>query len=172
MTIPLLCESQKIEILFEFKWKATTPNERTKKMEHASYTVRNGVDVGYHGSPLHPANGEGRVGKRGIDKTFTLQKVMSLAYYMDEKPNIIIKAGPNAKWYIKKCHPDALEREIVKQTWRNVSRCTMYIINWTPRATKEAAKEAKKPAKEAKKPMTKEAKTPAKNGLEIIKKMY
>ncbi len=106
---------------------------------------------------------------------------MALAYHMDEKPNIIIKAGPNAKWYIKKCHPDTLEREIEKQKWRNVSRCTMYVINWTPRAAKEAAKEGvKKPAKEAKKPIAKEAKKPiakevkksVKNGLEIIKKMY
>ena len=56
--------------------------------------------------------------------------VMKLAYKMDEKPNILIKAGPNAKWYMKKVHPSKIDEAIEKQTWRDTSRCTMYIIRW------------------------------------------
>ena len=91
---------------------------------------RIGVDVGYHSSNIHPADREGCVGKNGIDKSFTLEKLVELAYKMENKPNIIIKAGPNAKWYLKRFSKDSIENEIQKQSWRNTSRCTMYIIEW------------------------------------------
>ena len=97
------------------------------------FEKREGVDV-YCGNKynLHPANGEGRVGASGIDKTYTLQQVLALAYQMAvEKPNIIIKAGPDAKWYLKRCPTDEIDREIeIQKEWRDVSRCTMYIIEW------------------------------------------
>ncbi len=91
---------------------------------------RQGVDVGYHSANIHPADREGCVGKNGIDKTFTLEKMIDLAYKMPNKPNIIIKAGPNAKWYLKRFPKDVIESEIQKQTWRDTSRCIMYIIEW------------------------------------------
>lgn len=91
---------------------------------------RQGVDVGYHSANIHPADREGCVGKNGIDKTFTLEKMIELAYKMENKPNIIIKAGPNAKWYLKRFPKDVIESEIQKQTWRDTSRCIMYIIEW------------------------------------------
>ncbi len=91
---------------------------------------RQGVDVGYHSANIHPADREGCVGKNGIDKTFTLEKMIELAYKMPNKPNIIIKAGPNAKWYLKRFPKDVIESEIQKQTWRDTSRCIMYIIEW------------------------------------------
>ncbi len=93
--------------------------------------IREGVDAGYTSSNLHPANGEGRKGKQGIDENFTLEQVIHLALGMDEKPNIIIKAGKNAKWYLKRFTMQELPAEIEKQLlWRpgSVSRCTMYII--------------------------------------------
>jgi hypothetical protein len=101
-------------------------------MEHIKqFEKRNGCDVGYHNSNLHPANGEGRVGKAGINKNFTLGQILELAYKMEEKPNIIIKAGPNAKWYIKKFETNIIEEEILKQrNWRDISKSTMYIIEW------------------------------------------
>ena len=101
-------------------------------MEHIKqFQKRQGVDVGYNSSNLHPANGEGRVGVRGINKDFTLVQMIELAYKMEQKPNILIKAGPNAKWYIKKFDPSVIEKEIEKQqSWRDVSRCTMYVIEW------------------------------------------
>ena len=100
-------------------------------MEHiVKFEKRVGVDVGYHESVIDPVDRESCVGIRGIDKSLTLQQVLSLAYKNYHKPNIIIKAGPNAKWYFK-CYPvNKIEHEIEKQRWRNTSRCTMYIIEW------------------------------------------
>ena len=92
--------------------------------------VRQGVDAGYTSSNIHPANGEGRVGKHGLDKDLTLEQVILLARNMEEKPNIIIKSGKNAKWYLKKCAPAAVEREVGQNNWRDVSRCLMYVIDW------------------------------------------
>ena len=99
--------------------------EHVKKIEQ-----RKGVDVGYNGSNIQPIDREGCVGASGIDKSYTLDMVMKLAYKLDNKPNIIIKAGPNAKWYMKKVHVDEIDNEIEKQKWRNTSRCTMFIIDW------------------------------------------
>ena len=102
------------------------------RMEHISqFQKRIGCDVGYHNSNLHPADGVGRVGKSGMDKNLTLGQMLEIAYKMEEKPNILIKAGPNAKWYIKKFDPRVIEDEIEKQrAWRNISNVTMYIIEW------------------------------------------
>ena len=101
-------------------------------MEHVKkqIKIREGVDVGYNGSNIQPIDREGCVGAGGIDKSYTLDMVMKLAYKMDDKPNIIIKAGQNAKWYMKKIHVDEIDNEIEKQKWRNTSRCTMFIIDW------------------------------------------
>ena len=99
--------------------------EHVKKIEQ-----RKGVDVGYNGSNIQPIDREGCVGASGIDKSYTLDMVMDLAYKLDNKPNIIIKAGPNAKWYMKKVHVDEIDNEIEKQKWRDTSRCTMFIIDW------------------------------------------
>ena len=91
---------------------------------------RTGVDVGYGRSTIQPVDGEGCVGAYGIDKTFTFEMVLEIAYKMAVRPNIIIKAGPNAKWYLKCFQKDVIEDEITKQSWRDTSRCTMYIIEW------------------------------------------
>jgi hypothetical protein len=91
---------------------------------------RNGQDVGYHSSNVHPLDREGCVGSAGIDKSFTFEQVLELAYKMESKPNIIIKAGPNAKWYLKSFQKDEIEDAIEKQKWRDTSRCSMYIIEW------------------------------------------
>ena len=102
-------------------------------MEHITkFEKQFGADV-YYGNKynLHPANGEGRVGASGIDKSLSLENVIALAYQMIEKPNIIIKAGSNAKWYLKCCPKDKIKIEIeIQKNWRDVSRCTMYIIEW------------------------------------------
>jgi hypothetical protein len=94
--------------------------------------VRKGVDVGYHSSNIDPINREGCVGSQGIDKSFTFEKILELAYKIDEKnrPNIILNAGPNAKWYMKRFQKDDIEKEINKQSWRNTTRGIMYIIDW------------------------------------------
>ena len=101
-------------------------------MEHVKIIEkRKGVDVGYNSSNISPIDREGCVGASGIDKAFTFEMVLELAYKMENKPNIIIKAGPNAKWYLKHFQKDVIEDEINKQQkWRDTSRCTMYIIEW------------------------------------------
>jgi hypothetical protein len=100
-------------------------------MEHVMTLKKvTSADVGYHGSDIYPKDCKFRVGKRGIDKSLTLDKIIELAYGMEEKPNIIIKAGPNAKWYLKSFPKDKIQCEIEKQKWRNISRCIMYIVEW------------------------------------------
>jgi hypothetical protein len=100
-------------------------------MEHIKMMQKRvGVDIGYHGSDIYPKNCEFRVGKGGLDKTLTLGQIIEIAYQMEDKPNIIIKAGPNAKWYLKRFPKDIIDDEIEKQKWRDVSRFTMYIIDW------------------------------------------
>jgi len=95
---------------------------------------RNGCDIGWHDKNLHPENGKGRVGKSGLDKTLQLNEILEIAYGMNNpRPNIIIKAGKNAKWYLKYCPIDKLDEEIKKANWngkRDNSRVTMYIITW------------------------------------------
>lgn len=101
-------------------------------MEHITLMeTRIGVDVGYHESNLRPANGEGCVGADGLDKTLSLGRILEIAYRMDPKPNIIVKAGPRAKWYLKRCPRGLIDAEIEKQrSWRDTSRCIMRIIDW------------------------------------------
>ena len=99
--------------------------EHIMKMER-----RNGVGIGFYQHDIHPANGEGRVGKSGIDKSFTLEKIIELAYKMDEKPNIIIRATPKSKWYLKRFPRNSIETEIQKSQWRNKPENIMYIIEW------------------------------------------
>lgn len=89
---------------------------------------RHGVDVGYNNSILQPLNGVGCVGKNGIDKNYTLEQILVLAYEI--KANIIVKAGKNAKWYLKKFDEENIDTEIQKQNWRDTSRATMWIIEW------------------------------------------
>jgi len=100
-------------------------------MDHVkTFRKINGADAGYHDSVVHPANGEGCVGVRGIDKNYTRDQVFALAHSMNPRPNIIVRAGPNAKWYFKIVPIQSLVGEIQKQHWRDTSRCTMYIIEW------------------------------------------
>ena len=93
-------------------------------------SIRDGVDFGYHSDNLHPSNGEGRVGNAGFDKNLPLQQIINIAMSMEQNPNIIIKAGPNAKWYIKKSSLETLDQKIENcQLWRNTTRSKMYILH-------------------------------------------
>ena len=84
----------------------------------SSFEKRFGVDIGF--------------GNRGFilqfEKASTLQEVMKAAHEI--KANIIIKAGKNAKWYVKTCPVDRIESEIDKQRWRDTHRATMWIVKW------------------------------------------
>lgn len=102
-------------------------------MEHiALMQKRVGEDV-FYGNKFHlyPANGDGRVGAEGLNKNLSLSEIIEIAYRMEERPNIIIKAGPNAKWYLKYCQKELIAEEVEKQRkWRDISRSTMWIIDW------------------------------------------
>ena len=92
--------------------------------------IRHGVDAGYGAHcNFHPANGEGRKGKHGLDQNLTLEQVIELALSMEENPNIIIKSGEKAKWYLKRYTMEELPAEIEKQQWRDTSKCSMYILH-------------------------------------------
>ena len=98
-------------------------------MNHIRKIVKfNSLDIGYHESNLEPKNGKGRVGKSGIDKNYNLSQLIELAHEI--KANIIVKGGPNAKWYLKRFNLENIPNEIPKQYWRNTSRSTTWIIEW------------------------------------------
>lgn len=100
-------------------------------MEHfRNIERRDGVCVGYK-DDLHPEDGRGRVGKSGFNKTLRLNDIIDIAYSMENpKPNIIVKGGPNAKWYLKYCDENKIDEKIKKTEWRDNSRCITYIIKW------------------------------------------
>ena len=88
--------------------------------------IRRGVDVGYHSSNMtHPEYPES---KKGFPKDKTLEEMLVLA--KDIEANIIIKAGKNAKWYLKYFPRHELDAEIEKQAWRHTYRATMYIVEF------------------------------------------
>ena len=91
---------------------------------------RDGVDIGYK-KDLHPEDSKWRVGSSGLNKSLKLNDLIEIAYTMNNpKPNIIIKAGKNAKWYLKYCSFDKIDEQTEKNKWRDSSRCNMYIITW------------------------------------------
>jgi len=106
---------------------STIQTQQQQRIMEYIKEIRHGVDAGY-GVQFHPANGEGRKGKHGINQNLTLEEVIRLARSMEEKPNIIIKSGEKAKWYLKRYTMEELPAEIEKQQWRDTSKCTMYII--------------------------------------------
>jgi len=106
-------------------------------MEHIRrYENKKGCDVGFASDNINPINREGCVGKSGIDKNYTLDMVINLAYKMDDKPNIIVRAGQKnkAKWYMKKIPLDKIDEEIEKQQWRQrrgqLKYYDMWILEW------------------------------------------
>jgi len=90
------------------------------------FEVMPGVNVGWHESNMsHPDYPESN---KGYPKTLTLEEVLVLAREIGG--NIIIKAGKNAKWYIKHFPRQELDAEIKKQAWRDTHRATMYIVEF------------------------------------------
>ena len=89
-----------------------------------------GEDVGF-GDNLHPHDGEGRVGKHGLDKTLELHQVIRIAYEkVTPRPNIIVKGGKNAKWYLKRIDLSSITDKFETQHWRDTTRKTLWVIRW------------------------------------------
>ena len=90
------------------------------------FEVKKGLDIGYHLSNIsHPNHLNS---DKGYNKHYNLEKMLKLAKELNA--NIIIKAGKNAKWYIKKCPREFINEEVEKQKWRDTSRYTMYIVEF------------------------------------------
>ena len=109
----------------------TTTTATDTTMGHKSWKVKEvkkGVDIGYTSSNMRPEDGEGCVGKHGIDKTYSFDQVREIAYRMNPRPNIIVKGGKNAKWYLKYFPEETIEHEIEKTKWRSCPNHTMYIM--------------------------------------------
>ena len=103
-------------------------------MEHfKTIEKRDGCDVGMINCDLHPEDKRGCVGKSGLDKNLLLHELVEIAFTMtNPRPNIIIKAGKNAKWYLKHYELSELEEAIEKtKQYRDTIRATMYIITWS-----------------------------------------
>jgi len=97
--------------------------------QYALVRILYGVDVGYHNSNMYPSN-EGRMGKHGYDKEFSLDKILKIVY---GEANIIVKDG-GGKWYLKrllKTDDESIHLANKKQRWRKnkTSRATMYVID-------------------------------------------
>lgn len=93
------------------------------------FEKRIGVDVGYNDNLPHPDYPDS-TSTKGFDKNLQLEEIIKLA--KDINGNIIIKAGKNAKWYIKKINLESIDELIEKQNkWRDTSRYTMYIVKFT-----------------------------------------
>ena len=102
-------------------------------MEYVKHMVpKEGCDVGWHSSNIHPKDREGCVGKAGIDKSYTIDMVIQLAYRTQPRPNILIKTGPKAKWYMKQIDLTELDAKIQSQKWREdqTKNYIMYVIEW------------------------------------------
>ena len=127
--IPILKKSCPIRKEFQGGYN----KKRDLMMNIRTMTKYKGCDVGYNSSNLEPLNGVGRVVKSGIDKKMLFNQVLKLAHEI--KANVIVKAGENAKWYLKRI--DSIEKDkvtelIEKNSWRDTSRYTMWVIEWEP----------------------------------------
>lgn len=105
-------------------------------MDHFQYIEKRKQSNLKHGDDKHPKNSlknvYPRVGVSGYDKNLKLNDLIEISYnYFDNpKPNIIVKAGQNAKWYLKYCNYNDIDHEIDKVSFNNKCKCTMYIIKW------------------------------------------
>ena len=94
------------------------------------FEIKEGCDVGFNDNIPHP-DYPFTSKTVGYPKNLTLNKMLKLA--KDVNANILIKAGKNAKWYIKRYAKEEITERIQKQnTWREgrVKRCTMYYFEW------------------------------------------
>jgi len=97
-----------------------------------------GVDVGFHNN-IKPINNEGVTGKNnGINKNFTFEMILNIAYKIEtsNRPNIIVRSGKIAMWYLKRCSieeiPDRIKKEEEGMRGKNgrLKHFQMYIIEW------------------------------------------
>lgn len=95
-------------------------------MEHITFLEKRvGSSLVCQESNLRPINYKSCVGKS------TLQRMLEIAYKMDDKPNIIIKEGFSGKWHLIRSPKDLINESIEKQKiWIDISQSTIWIIDW------------------------------------------
>ncbi len=98
-------------------------------MQHVQ-TIEKRIGWDVESPNIEPVNGEGCVGKGGIDKSYTLEMVIDLASKIPEKPNVIVRTGKKSKWYLKKIELNDIDRKRRPASWSNIENYTMYIIKW------------------------------------------
>lgn len=76
---------------------------------------------------IKPLNNKYCVGKEGIDKNLTFPEVCELAF--EVKANIIVKGGPNAKWYLKKIDKNKIQQGIIKAK-PFIKNQSMWEVEW------------------------------------------
>jgi hypothetical protein len=69
--------------------------------------------------------------QQSFDKNYTLDEMYQIMWLMEIRPNILVKSGKNAKWYVKWIDPTTIEYRIAKQKkFRNLKGYVMWIIEW------------------------------------------
>jgi len=97
-----------------------------------------GVDLDFKNdrNDVHPDDEYATDGKSGLLACLTLQEAINICSRMNPRPNVIIKAGPKAKWYFKGPYPRSdigpLVEQNAKKKWRekDTARRIMYVIVW------------------------------------------
>ena len=100
-------------------------------MKMTSLVRFNGVDVGYKSLCERGPKKEGVDGREGVggfNKDISFDKIIEKA--QKYHANIIVKGGPNAKWYLKYFPVEDIQTEIKKQAWRCHGRATMWLIEF------------------------------------------
>jgi len=100
----------------------------TLPLHAKAITFHGAKDVGYHASNIDPVERKGCVGKSGIDATYSFEQVAALAF--EVRANIIIKNGPKAKWYLKRCPKALIAEKTEKNDWHVHKGRRMFEIEW------------------------------------------
>ena len=102
--------------------------ELVKKLERYE-----GIDIGWSVSnPEREYMGahEERRGKNGFNGELDLDQMLAISYTFEPRPNVIVKGGPNSKWYIKLI-PINEVHDFDKQKWRSgLKNALLWIIEW------------------------------------------
>jgi len=95
--------------------------KKLSKMEHIEFSIKfQECDVS-----LNDKN------QQSFDKIYTEEEIKQIMWLKPNKPNILVKPGKNAKWYIKWIDPTTLKDSIIKQKkFRNLKGYVMEYIEW------------------------------------------
>ena len=98
-------------------------------MEHITFLEKRiGNSLRNKETSLYPVNNKDCVCRSAF---LSIERILKIAYKMDEKPNIIIREGSGCKWHLIRSPKDLIDSSIEKQRrWIDISRSTIWIVNW------------------------------------------